>query len=199
MVKVRWWRDAWQGPSRVAIKESSLKSTQQPKEARLTMADVPSGSKYSPENLIPMFRKAASLRNEMRDSGFTDNGGAIHSAERILDILGQRLNYCGLSHINNLRNYPGAEFSPAALKAHERGEKIKIEHVSPRRALTRGAIREIDHGASDQEFTDYVRQHYRLVLLTDEETRRLNRINRSEMTRDRLGSAGISVVKRHGN
>ena len=27
MVKVRWWRDAWQGPSRVAIKESSLEPT----------------------------------------------------------------------------------------------------------------------------------------------------------------------------
>ena len=162
------------------------------------MADVPSG-KYSPENLIPMFRKAASLRNEMIGSGFTDNGGAIHCAERILDILGQRLNYPGLSHINSLRNYPGAEFSPAALKAHERGKAVKIEHVSPHRALTRRAIREVGHGASDQDFTDYVRQHYRLVLLTAEETQHLNRINRSEMTRDRLGSVGISVVKRPGN
>lgn len=140
-----------------------------------------------------MFRKAASLRNEMIASGFTDNGGAIHSAERILDILGCRLNYPGLSHINNLRNYPGAEFSPAALEAHERGEKVVIEHVSPHRALTRGAIREIDNSASNQEFADYVRRHYRLVLLTAEEAQHLNRINRSEMTRDRLGSAGISV------
>ena len=36
-----------------------------------------------------------------------------------------------LNHINNLRNYPDAEFSPAALEAHERGEKVLIEHVSP--------------------------------------------------------------------
>lgn len=162
------------------------------------MADAPSKSKYSPENLIPMFRKAASLRNEMIDSGFTDNGGAIHSAARILDILGVRLNYPGLSHSQNLCNHPGAEFSPAALKAHERGEKVKIEHVSPHRALTRGAIQIIDDGANDQEFTDYVRQHFRLVLLTAEEAQRLNRINRSEMTRDRLGSAGITAVKRRG-
>ena len=146
-----------------------------------------------------MFRKAASLRNEMIDSGFTDNGGAIHSAERILDILGLCLNYPGLSHRNNLRNYPGAEFSPAALEDHQRGDRVKIEHVSPHRALTRKSIQEIDNGASNQEFTDYVRKHFRLVLLTLEETQRLNRINRSEMTQDRLGSAGISVVKRSGH
>ena len=149
--------------------------------------------KYSPENLIPMFREAALLRNKMIASGFTDNGGAIHSAERILDLLGQRLNYPRLSHSNNLRNYPGAEFSPAARAAHERGEKVLIEHVSPLRDFTRGAIKNIDNGASDREFMRYVKQHYRLVLLTAEETQRLNKVNRSQMTHDRLGSAGISM------
>lgn len=143
-----------------------------------------------------MFRKAASLRNEMIASGFTDNGGAIHSAERILDILGQRLNYPGLNHINNLRNYPDAEFSPAALEAHERGEKVIIEHVSPTRAFTRDAIAEIDKVKSDQEFMDYVKRNYRLVLLTAEETRRLNKMNRSQMTPDRLGRANISIANR---
>lgn len=162
------------------------------------MVDASRESKYSPEILIRMFRKAAFLRNEVIEFGFTDNGGAIHSAERILELLGLSLNYFGLGHINKLRNYPGAEFSAAALEAHERGETVKIEHVAPRRALTRGAIREIDKGASDQEFTDYVRKHFRLVLLTVEETQRLNRINRSKMTQDRLGSAGISVVKHRG-
>ena len=143
-----------------------------------------------------MFRKAASLRNEMIASGFTDNGGAIHSAERILDILGQRLNYPGLNHINNLRNYPDAEFSPAALEAHERGEKVIIEHVSPTRAFTRDAIAEIDKVKNDQEFMDYVKRNYRLVLLTAEETRRLNKMNRSQMTPDRLGRANISIANR---
>lgn len=152
--------------------------------------------KYTPDNLLPMFRKAASLRNEMLSAGFTDNGGAIHSAERILDILGSRLNYPGLSHGNNLRDYPDAEFSPAALDAHERGEKVLIEHVSPHRAFTRRAIEKIGGGASDEELTEYIKRLYRLVLLTPEETKRLNRINRSRMTPDRLGEAGISLVKR---
>ena len=149
--------------------------------------------KYVPENLIPMFRKAAALRNEMLVAGFTDNGGAIHSAERILDILGQRLKYPGLSHINKLRGHPGAEFSDAALAAHERGERTFIEHVAPLRDLTRQAIGVLDQGASDQELAEFVVEHYRLALLSEEETLRLNRINRSCMTPDRLGDAGITV------
>jgi hypothetical protein len=43
--------------------------------------------KYDPATLVRMFRKAAKFPQEMLDAGFTDNGGAIHSAERILDIL----------------------------------------------------------------------------------------------------------------
>ncbi|MCK1295219.1 hypothetical protein ABIB75_003660 [Bradyrhizobium sp. GM2.2] len=45
--------------------------------------------KYHPGNLIPMFRLASKLCKQMRATGFTDNGGAIHSAERILNILGR--------------------------------------------------------------------------------------------------------------
>lgn len=154
--------------------------------------------KYVPETLVPMFRKAARLRNEMLESGFTDNGGAIHSAERILDILGQRLNYPSLTHINNLKEYPDAEFSVAALAAHKQGERVLIEHVSPMRDLTRQAIGVLDKGATDDEFTDYVSKHYRLVLLTAEETQHLNRINRSRMRPDRLDQAGIQVCRRAG-
>lgn len=151
--------------------------------------------KYTSENLIPMFRKAALMRNEMIECGFTDNGGAIHSAERIMDILGTRLNYPGLNHINYLRNYPGAEFSVAALEAHKRGEKVLVEHVSPLRDFTRRAIAEISNGISDKEFIDYVKKHYRLVLLTVEETKRLNKMNRSKMKINRLEEASIEIKK----
>jgi len=156
-----------------------------------------SRSKYTVESLTPMFRKAATLRNEMLASGFTDNGGAIHSAERILDILGQRLNYPNLRHINNLRSDPDAEFSTEALEAHSKGEKVLIEHVSPLRELTRRAIAEIDNKATDTEFLDFIRRNYQLVLLTPDETTRLNRINRSKMEPDRLKNAGIQVVALH--
>ena len=157
-----------------------------------------SKSKYTPENLIPIFRKAAKFRDEMIGLGFTDNGGAIHSAERILDILGQRLKYPGLTHINNLDQHQDAEFSLAAFEIWKRGDRrsLKIEHVAPQRAFTREAIDLLRDGATDQAFTDYVRQHYRVVLLTAEEMAHLNKINRSRMTSDRLGGAGIKTVCR---
>ena len=150
--------------------------------------------KYTPEILVPMFRRAAALRNEMIAAGFTDNGGAIHSATRILDILGMRLNYPGLNHINDLSGYPNAEFSVSAKRAHSQGIKVKVEHVSPQRDFTRHAIAEIDNGTSDRQLLAYVREHYRLVLLTEEEMTHLNKINRTRMEKDRLKIAGITLA-----
>ena len=43
--------------------------------------------KYAPQKLLRMFRMAARLRQQMISAGFTDNGGAIHSAERIQTFL----------------------------------------------------------------------------------------------------------------
>lgn len=153
-------------------------------------------SKYKPENLIAMFRLAAQLRKRMLKAGFTDNGGAIHSAERILNILGQRLCYPGLTHINNLRNHPNAPFSAAAVLAHAAGERLFIEHVSPHRAFTRLAIEQIEAKVSDEEFARFVQAHYQLALLTADETSRFNRLNRSKMAPDRLASAGVKLAAR---
>lgn len=149
--------------------------------------------KYEPQKLIDMFRLAATLRNQMLEAGFTDNGGAIHSAERILNILGLRLCYPGLNHINNLRNYPGALFSAEALASYRAGEKVLIEHISPHRAFTRLAIEKIVAGASEREFSDFVQENFKLALLTQTETDRLNKINRTKIAHDRLQMAGISV------
>ena len=154
-----------------------------------------SAGKYDPDLLIAMFRRAASLRNEMIAAGFTDNGGAIHSAERILDILGQRLKYPGLSHGNALRHYPRAEFSDAAWELHQNNQTVLIEHVSPRRHLTQMAIAIIET-ATDAQFKAFVRHHYKTVLLSPDETRRLNRLNRSTVCVDRLAEAGIVVSAR---
>lgn len=131
----------------------------------------------------------------MRAAGFTDNGGAIHSAERILNSLGRRLNYPELSHQNNLRKSAKAEFSIEALAAHERGTLVKIEHVSPIRDFTCKAIDRINHQASDAQLIRFVRSHFRLVLLTSDEALRLNKQNRSKMAADRLGEAGIKMAK----
>ncbi len=154
--------------------------------------------KYSAESLIPMFRMAAELRNKMAEAGFTDNGGAIHSAERILGILGERLKYPGLRHPINYKNKPYAEFSVKAWEAYNKTPKGKVllEHVSPVRDFTRKAIEKITNGATDRELSDFIKENYRLVVLTPEETLHLNKQNRSKMDSQRLEKAGITVIKR---
>lgn len=151
--------------------------------------------KYDPDLLIKMFRRAAALRDEMVAAGFTDNGGAIHCAERILDILGQRLNYPGLRHGNALKHYKHAEFSDEAWDLHRKNQAILVEHVAPRRHLTQMAIAKI-RTATDDQFRKFVKRHYKTVLLSPAETTRLNRLNRSKVCLDRLGQAGIKVSVR---
>jgi len=143
-----------------------------------------------------MFRKAAALRNEMLEAGFTDNGGAIHSAERILNLLGLCLNYPGLSHLNNLRHFKNAVFSVEAWELHQAGDKVLIEHVSPLRHLTQMAIDRIDQKVSDAQFKTFIKRHYKLVLLSPGETLLLNKQNRSKMSHDRLSKAGIQLALR---
>lgn len=150
--------------------------------------------KYQPELLIKMFRKAASLRNDMLEAGFTDNGGAIHSAERILNILGLSLKYPDISHISNVRHSKSAVFSMEALELHQSGGKVFIEHVSPLRHLTQTAIEKIGEQMSDTQFEAFIREHYILVLLSPDETKRLNKQNRSRMNPDRLENAGIQLA-----
>jgi len=151
--------------------------------------------KYDPDVLIKMFRLAAALRNEMLAAGFTDNGGAIHSAERILDILGQRLNYPGLKHGNALKHHKNAQFTDAAWKLHQSKKPVYVEHVAPKRHFTQMAIAKIER-ATDAQFRAFVKRHYKTVLLSPEETLRLNRLNRSRVCTNRLREAGIKVAVR---
>ena len=151
--------------------------------------------KYEPLMLVRMFRIAAEARTTMVNEGFTDNGGAIHSAERILNILGQRLCYPGLSHINKLRHYPDAAFSVKALSEHKAGKQVRIEHVAPQRARTVRAIdKVVKHKATDEEFMKFVKRTFRLALLTESETDLLNKINRSSISGKRLASGGIRLA-----
>ena len=154
--------------------------------------------KYSEHNLIPMFIKAAEFRDEMIKNGFTDNGGAIHSAERIINLLGTSLKYPGLTHGNNYKNYPGAEFSEEALKKHKQKERVFIEHVSPLRDFTREAINTInkakdENGNIEDSLKNFINENYRLVLLTEDETTKLNKENRIKMDVNRL--KGINIIK----
>jgi len=153
--------------------------------------------KYHHRNLLPALRIAIEGRNKLNACGLTDNGGAIHAVERILvDILSNLLCYPHLSHVNNLKKDPEAEISEAAFEARLRGEPVYIEHVLPRRAYALKVIALVGEGATDNEVCAFIRANYRLVLLTKDETQRLNRLNRSRITKDRIADAGIVLHKK---
>ena len=124
-------------------------------------------------------------------SEFTDNGGAIHSSERILDILSQRIKYPELRHSNSYKNNSFALFSVAALKDFRNGKPVFLEHVAPIREYMREVIARIGRGDTDQQIVRFIKRTYLLVLLSKEETVRLNKSNRSKIVRNRLLSAGI--------
>ncbi|MFY0750959.1 hypothetical protein [Pseudomonas sp. NFX5] len=150
--------------------------------------------KYSPSILLPALRLFIEARNKAIATGFTDNGGAIHSVERILDLLCQRVKYPSLRHINNLKKDLNAECSVDAHQARQRGDSVLIEHVLPKRAFTKEVIQIVGNGATNDEILSYIRKNYRLVLLTHQETAVLNKLNRSNISPDRLSDAGIFLA-----
>ena len=56
------------------------------------------------------------------------------------------------------------------------------------------AIKEVDREVSDDDFKEFVRRHYQLVLLSPEETLRLNKHNRSKVHPERLKQVGIELA-----
>ena len=151
--------------------------------------------KYHSENLLPALRLFIEARNKAVESGFTDNGGAIHSVERILDILSMHICYPKLTHINGLKKEPAAERSQSAHEARLRDEAVYIEHVLPQRAYALKIIGLVKEGATDEDLIAFIKENYRLVLLTREETTLINRLNRSKISIDRIQDAGIALYK----
>ena len=149
--------------------------------------------KYTPAMLLPALRLFIDARNSAIAAGFTDNGGAIHSVERILDILCQRVKYPYLRHTNSLKKDLRAECSVEAHHARERGEKVLVEHVMPQRAFAQEVIRLVTSHITDEGIISFIQENYRLVLLTPQETTALNRVNRSRITPNRLTEAGILI------
>ena len=151
--------------------------------------------KYHVGNLLPALRLFVNTRERALAVGLTDNGGAIHSIERILDILCQRVAYPHLRHINDLKHDPAAEISIAAADARGRGERLRIEHVMPQRAFALEVIGLINSGADDDAVVAHIKARYRLVVITEAEARALDRKNRSRIAVDRISDAGIALCK----
>jgi hypothetical protein len=151
--------------------------------------------KYSVADLLFGFRAFAAARAKVLKHGGNDNAGAIHSAERYLNLLGLRLNYDRLSHQNNYRRAADAVFPVPAKAAYARGERVLIEHVAPLLDLTKRVLALVDAGKNDEVLLRYIKRRYKMVLLTPEETLQLNKQNRSRMTSQRLRDAGIKLAK----
>ncbi len=118
---------------------------------------------YRADNLMPVLRIFVEARNAALAVGFTDNGGAIHSIERILAILGQRVCYPHPTHLNSLKTDPQAEISIEAHKALLRGEAINIEHVLPQRAFAVKVIEMVTSGATDEAILRFISSHHQRV------------------------------------
>lgn len=152
-------------------------------------------SKYNRDNLFRALRLFVEARRNALEVGFTDNGGAIHSIERILDILACRIKYPKLRHINSAKRASDMEISVAAHEARLQGERIRIEHVMPQRAFARQIIDMIERGQTDNEIEAYVGRTYRLVLLTEKEARALDLWNRSSLHEDRIRGFDIKLYE----
>jgi hypothetical protein len=153
----------------------------------------PMPRKYTPAVLLPALRLFAKARQEAVSVGFTDNGGAIHSAERIIDLLGLYVCYPNINHHNQIKHHKNAEISVAAQNARNAGEKVDIEHVMPQRAFAIDVLTKIENGYTDLQIIDYIRTTYRLVVLHPDETKLFNKINRSKLSKDRIADAGIHL------
>ena len=152
--------------------------------------------KYTTDNLLPALRhfihaRAVALSLDL----ITDNGGAIHSIERILNILSMRVCYPHITHQTNLKTCPDAHRSVAAHETRLVGGKVEIEHVLPQRSYAKVVCDMVEDGTTNDDLISYIKDNYRLVLLTPDERRSLDRFNRSQIAEDRLKGAGIELFK----
>ncbi|MBX7492670.1 hypothetical protein K3163_05565 [Qipengyuania sp. 1NDW9] len=158
-------------------------------------------SKYKPEEMMPVFRHFWQARNEALELGFTDNGGAIHSAERIAEMMARHHVYGGRFGAG-YKLAEDAHCSVAARDARQAAieagtprkdllKTVEIEHVLPVRAMTREIGALVDAGATDAEVLDWLSTNFRMVLLTPDERKAVDARNRSEICPDRL--AGIDL------
>ena len=149
----------------------------------------PSWSELSSETLIKALRSFQEWRKSVLDMRVNDNAGAIHSAERIAELLSLKIAYPKLSHINNLRDKEFAWFSKKAKIAYERKETVQIEHVFPKRAYTVELLSIISKGTTNEEIAKWIRENFKLALLTPDERSQLDKENRTKHSHNRL--AGI--------
>jgi len=152
----------------------------------------PARRKYTVENLLPALRLAVKHRQQMLRH-ISDNTGAIHSVARILEFMCIRICFPEMGHLGQYSRRAQAEISVAAYAAQKRGEPVHTEHVMPQRAFAKAICELIEDGVSDAMVIHHIRTNFRLVTLTPEERRKLDALNRTEITEDRIADAGIKL------
>ncbi|WP_108787238.1 hypothetical protein [Erythrobacter sp. Alg231-14] len=150
--------------------------------------------KYTADKLLAALRPFAKARNDALAAGFTDNGGAIHSVERIVEILCRAVCFPEVSHPSNLRKSPRVEISKAAHIEREKGnwDDLWLEHVMPQRAYARDLCECIET-MTDEDVIAHIKATYRVCIITRAEQKHIDKINRSRMTPDRIAEAGIEL------
>ena len=130
--------------------------------------------------LIDALRSFDKWRLRVVSKGLSDNVGAIHSGERIAEMLSLKIAYPGLTHINNLRHKEFAWFSKKAEAAHKKEGAVEIEHVYPKRAYTIALLRKLSKTEDTVKIEQWIKKNFKLVLLTPSERANLDKVNRTK-------------------
>ncbi|OBV11376.1 hypothetical protein [Erythrobacter dokdonensis] len=161
----------------------------------------------SPENMMGAFRLFWQARNEVLTQGLiTDNWGGIYSCTRIADIMAAWAKYPDIQLLS-YKMHPDAEISAAAYEWRENGyasgmprneimKNLRLEHVLPQREMTLHIGAMVDDGKNDEQIFDWIRTHYRVVVLTVQETLELNRRNRSRICPNRMDGIEMRSTER---
>lgn len=160
------------------------------------MATSPMKKAVDRAKLGAEIRAAAAGRKTMNQMGLSDNRGAIHPMERILNIARANLVH-GIAHQSYIKHDMNIEGTVEAFAARKLGKRVDIEHMYPRRESAIAVCRMVEDGASNDALIDYVIQTGRAILLTPEQRAAVDAVpgNRSVYSADRLMKAGLTILR----
>ena len=140
------------------------------------------------KTFIEALRSFEFWRQRVHLDGVNDNAGAIHSGERMAELLSLKIVYPGLTHIDLLRFHEYAWFSKSAKTAFNNDHRanIEIEHVFPKRVYTVELLSLISKGATSEEITAWIADNFKLALLTPDERLEVDKLDRTVNRLDRL-------------
>lgn len=152
--------------------------------------------KLTDEVMLAALRPLAEGRNRANALGLTDNHGAIHAVERVLDILRVHLADYGVSRSDQLK-HANIKGTAEAFEARARGQRVEVEHVYPRREVAQEVCAMVMRGDTDRKLRNYIIKTSQVVLLTPEQRAMVDAVpgNRSRYMPARLKCVGLKVSR----